>query len=178
MREISTKDLEVGEHVLIDGVEYVAESINDLSCEGCDINSPLHLHCCIPCGNCIMVKVEKQPTEKEYKVEKQDKDTLMTNQQLAEWCAEGCGQWKHSPSNSGTVYHTYWVIEGKEGCFVEDNIVIRPWGTGGWVRPTLKIYQRDCILKRTGPAIMKEIPEMPKGGINLCGLGGRVQSNT
>ena len=68
----------------------------------------------------------------------------MTEIQLAEWCAKGCGLWKHSPSNSGTVYHTYWVIEEKKDCFVGDNIVIRPWGSDDWVEPTVDIYERDC----------------------------------
>lgn len=72
----------------------------------------------------------------------------MTNSQLAEWCAKGCGQWKHNPSNSGTVYHTYWVIEGKENCFVEDNIVIRPWGTHEWIKPTLGIYEKSVEEKK------------------------------
>ena len=179
MREISTKDLEVGEHVLIDGVEYVAKAEEGAGdCKGCDLGNgkPCFL---VPCHNGVIFKrVEKQLQEKEYKVEKQDKDTLMTNLQLAEWLAKGCGQWKHSLSNSGAVYHTYLVIEDKEGCFVEDYVLIRPWGTDEWIKPSLKIYQRDCILKRMGPAIMKEIPEMLNGGINLCGLGGFVQSNT
>ena len=118
MREISTKDLEVGEHVLIDGVEYVAKSNNDFSCEGCDINSPSH--CCIPCGNCVMVKVKKQPTKE------QDKDTLMTNLQLAEWLAKGNGQYKF-----------------RNGYAVGD-ILIRPWGTDEWIKPSLEIYERDC----------------------------------
>lgn len=130
MREISTKKIEVGEHVLIDGVEYVAE---EGDCGDCGYSDICDWVMFCPVGG-KLTKVE----------EKHDKDTPMTNLQLAEWLAKGCGLWKHSPSNSATVYYAYWVIEGKEGCFVEDNILIRPWGTDEWVRPTVAIYERDC----------------------------------
>ena len=143
MREISTEKVKIGEHVLIDGVEYVAEE-NAGYCKGCDLSGCGYCYL-IPCINGLNLKrVKKQPQEKEYKVENQDKDAPMTNLQLAEWLAKGCGQWKHSLSNSGAVYHTYLVIEDKEGCFVEDYVLIRPWGTDEWIRPTMAIYERDC----------------------------------
>lgn len=136
MREISTKNIEIGEHILIDDVEYVAVEGSCGACELGDYSDCDYALFC-PVGG-KLTKVKKQPTDG------QDKDTPMTNLQLAEWLAKGCGLWKHSPSNSGTVYYAYWVIEGKEGCFVEDNILIRPWGTDEWVRPTVGIYERDC----------------------------------
>ena len=68
----------------------------------------------------------------------------MTNRQLAEWCAKGFGQWKHEPSNSGTVYHSYWNIEEVEDDFVGDDIVVRPWGTYEWIEPTKDVYERCC----------------------------------
>jgi len=128
MREISSEKLKIGEHVIIDGVEYIAEDTKEKSCKACALCNSVK--CSVtPCADVILKKVRE--------------DKLMTNRQLAEWCAKGCGQWKHSPSNSGTIYHTYWVIESKESCFVEDNIVIRPWGTYEWVKPTLKIYEKS-----------------------------------
>lgn len=135
MREISTKKIEMGEHVLIDGVEYVAEEGN---CSVCNSNKFLI------CPYTLFCPVDGKLTRVEKSTDEQDKDTPMTNHELAMWCAKGFGQWKHSPSNSGTVYHTYWVMEDKEDCFVEANIVIRPWETDEWIKPTVAIYERDC----------------------------------
>ena len=66
MREISTKDLEVGEHIIVDGVEYVAEE-DDGDCKGCDL-----FHCgrcfLIPCHNEVKLKrVEKQDGLSDFK---------------------------------------------------------------------------------------------------------------
>ena len=65
MREISTKPIEDGEHVMIDGVEYVAEQHGN-DCRGCAFYGG---HDCdnIPCQSFIMCKVEKQPTYRPYK---------------------------------------------------------------------------------------------------------------
>ena len=65
MREILTKPIEDGEHVLIDGVEYVAEHHGN-NCSGCAFYGG---HDCdnIPCQSFIMRKVEKQPTYRPYK---------------------------------------------------------------------------------------------------------------
>ena len=83
MREISTQKVNVGEHVIVDGVEYVAKSSNDFSCKSCDLAGCVHCYL-IPCRNGLNLKrVEKQPTEKEYNVEKQQGHP-MTNLQLAE----------------------------------------------------------------------------------------------
>ena len=59
MREILTKTIELGEHIIVDGVEYVAEE-DDGSCGGCDLD---HCGLCflIPCRNGIKLKrVEEQ----------------------------------------------------------------------------------------------------------------------
>ena len=133
MREILTKTIEVGEYVLVDGVEYVAKSSNDFSCDGCDIKSPSH--CCIPCGSCVMVKVEKQPTKE------QDKDTLMTYLQLVEWLAKGNGLWKFKKSRSSYMNMDISTINESKAV---NGILIRPWGTDEWIKPTLEIYERDC----------------------------------
>ena len=127
MREISTEKIKIGEHVMIDGVEYVAKSDKGYHCKGCDLYNSSY--CAVPCGECVMVKVEKQPTEKEDK-----DDTLMTNLQLAEWLAKGNGQFKFR--NGHTVFSFWDVYEDEEDLPVGD-ILIRPWGTDEWVKPTL-----------------------------------------
>lgn len=45
MREISTEDAKVGEHIIVDGVKYVAEEC-DKDCKGCDLYH---------CGRCFMI---------------------------------------------------------------------------------------------------------------------------
>lgn len=130
MREISTEKIKIGEHVMIDGVEYVAKSDNGYHCKGCDFYNSSY--CAVPCGECVIVKVEKQLV---------DKDTQMTNLQLAEWLAKGNGQFKFR--NGNTVFSFIDVYEDEEDLAV-DGILIRPWGTDEWVKPTLEIYERDC----------------------------------
>ena len=59
MREISTEFLKIGEHIIVDGVEYVAEE-DAGDCEDCDLS---HCERCllIPCHNGVRLKlVEKQ----------------------------------------------------------------------------------------------------------------------
>ena len=66
MREISTEDLKVGEHIIVDGVEYVAKEYDGDCCiVGCGLSNCGHCHL-IPCiGEIILKRVEKQPTEEE-----------------------------------------------------------------------------------------------------------------
>ena len=133
MREISTERIKIGEHVTIDGVEYVTKDDGG-SCRGCAfIGSGVCEH--IPCRQCIMVKVEKQPAKEE------DKDTLMTNHELAEWLAKGNGQYKF---RKGYTECSFLIVEKSEEDLTVDDILIRPWGTDEWVKPTLEIYERDC----------------------------------
>ena len=135
MREISTKKIEIGEHVLIDGVEYVAEEHGG-DCASCDLYNSLHchMHCYIPCGEGVMVKVDKP-------AEIQDKDTPMTNLQLAEWLAKGNGQYRlKGESTEGS----FWMVYEDEEDLAVDSALIRPWGTDEWIKPTVAIYERDC----------------------------------
>lgn len=128
MGEISTKKIEIGEHVMIDGVEYVAKESGN-NCDGCafkESNCEL-----IKCGDCIMVKVEKE-----------DKDTPMTNQQLAEWLAKGHGPAKYRGSRAMFADLTFY--EGEENEVVNEDLFIRPWGTDEWIKPTVEVYKRDC----------------------------------
>lgn len=70
MREILTEDIKVGEHILVDGVEYVAEEPNGRECDSC----ALHNHHCVlvpcDCDNVIFKKadeVNKEPQYRPYK---------------------------------------------------------------------------------------------------------------
>ena len=63
MREISTEKIKIGEHVMIDGVEYVAKSDKGYHCKGCDLYNSSY--CAVPCGDCVMVKVKEQPAKEE-----------------------------------------------------------------------------------------------------------------
>ena len=65
MREISTEKIKVGENVIIDGVEYVAEE-HDLNCSECVFfNSEVCSS--IPCDDVILKKVKKEPEYRPYK---------------------------------------------------------------------------------------------------------------
>ena len=134
MREISTESLKVGEHIIVDGVEYVAK--DGTPCDGCDL---------FDCGRCFLVpcqdglilkRVEKQPTETH------DKDTLMTNLQLAEWLAKGHGQAQFY--DTAAIFSVLTFREGEENEAVNEDLFIRPWNETEWVRPTVGIYRRDC----------------------------------
>ena len=61
MREISTAKIIVGEHIIVDGVEYVAEEY-DANCSECAF---FYSEKCssIPCGDIILTKVEIEPYE-------------------------------------------------------------------------------------------------------------------
>lgn len=66
MREISTENVKVGEHVLIDGVEYVAEEANDRVCDSCALGKS-HKCYLIPCDNVILKRTEKEHQYRPYK---------------------------------------------------------------------------------------------------------------
>lgn len=67
MREISTEEIKVGEHLLIDGVECVVEKYD--GCSECAFNNTKNcdlLPCCTG-GSFSFKKVEKEPTYRPYK---------------------------------------------------------------------------------------------------------------
>ena len=71
MREISTKPIKIGEHVLIDGVEYVAKdmrSVKGLPCRRCDLDSKHNCNGGIPCDG-VYLKEVKKATKKQEKAE-------------------------------------------------------------------------------------------------------------
>lgn len=67
----------------------------------------------------------------------------MTNLQIAEWLAKGNGQWKYKSKTEMYVCTEYMYDIGNENKQPK-NIVIRPWGSDKWVKPTVAIYERDC----------------------------------
>ena len=58
MREISTEGVRLGEHIIIDGVEYVACGGNN-HCAGCSFMGERCAY--VPCGDFILRKVNKEP---------------------------------------------------------------------------------------------------------------------
>lgn len=63
-----------------------------------------------------------------------------TNRELAKWLARGNGEWRHEPSNSGTVYTTYKYNESDADKPITRNlegqdIVIRKWHDKEWHEP-------------------------------------------
>lgn len=69
MREISTEKIKIGEHVLIDGVEYVAENADiEFPCKGCAFeNGPKPCPDFIECEGIVFGKVRKEPKYRPYK---------------------------------------------------------------------------------------------------------------
>lgn len=68
MREIFTENLKIGEHIRIDGVEYVAEEANDRACDSCALAKSNKCYL-IPCDGVILESVDSNwhtgtPTEK------------------------------------------------------------------------------------------------------------------
>lgn len=73
MREISTEKIKIGEHVLIDGVEYMAEEGDE--CDSCPANDGPCLCYLCPIGGHI-VKVKKEPKYRPYED---------TDEMIADW---------------------------------------------------------------------------------------------
>ena len=79
----------------------------------------------------------------------EDKPTLMTNRQLAEWLAKGNGQMvsvneKKQIDSLDFIFTRYNFREREGGDFVGQDIRIRSWDSNEWVMPTVDIYGRDC----------------------------------
>ena len=75
MREISTEKIGIGEHVMIDGAEYVADKADEEDvCKGCALSSAM-TSCSdfIGCDGIIFKKVEKEPEYHPYR----DTDEMM-----------------------------------------------------------------------------------------------------
>lgn len=72
MRELSTERIKIGEHILIDGVEYVAEEGG--GCEECPEGGAVFCGLC-PIGGHI-VRVKKEPKYRPYKD---------TDEMIADW---------------------------------------------------------------------------------------------
>ena len=65
----------------------------------------------------------------------------VTHRVLAEWCAKGHGEWKHSPSSSGMVHTTYDYKEEDANKQITMNkqgqiIMVRHFGDIQWHAPT------------------------------------------
>lgn len=68
MREILTEKIKIGEHVLIDGVEYVANKAHPTEpCKGCDFRNIDSCTDFIECQGIIFNEVKKEPKYRPYK---------------------------------------------------------------------------------------------------------------
>ena len=74
----------------------------------------------------------------------EEEPILMTNRQLAEWIARGNGQYRYA-AHIDDHYLVFVTYKHTENSPVPDDITIRSWGSDEWVRPTVDIYERDCI---------------------------------
>ena len=73
MREISTEKIKIGEHVIIDGVEYVSE---EGSCGGCELDSIEDCDLDFLCpANGKLTRIKKEPVYRPYK----DTDEMMAD---------------------------------------------------------------------------------------------------
>ena len=86
MREISTEKIEIGEHVMINGVEYVAEEGDCASCKtGCDPGTCGGLAVFCPVGG-KLTTVREEPSYRPYR----DTDEL-----IEDWKTRFmAGQWR------------------------------------------------------------------------------------
>ena len=77
--------------------------------------------------------------------------TLMTYRQLSEWMAKGFGEVRqgNGRSYSRVTYLDYWG-EATENNVVSASYEIRYWQTAEWLKPTVAIYQKDCMGHKGG----------------------------
>lgn len=81
----------------------------------------------------------------DYRIKpEEEKPKRMTNRQLAEWLAKGNGEHSYGEGKNDPAF-TYWSYDAEEmNLPVEEEVVIRPWGSDEWIEPTVDIYNRDC----------------------------------
>ena len=76
-------------------------------------------------------------------------EELATHRELAQWCAQGKGEWKHLPSHSGTVYTTYKYNKNLADCYMAEDpttnqlVVVRRWDDKEWRVPTKKYLKGE-----------------------------------
>ena len=69
-------------------------------------------------------------------------EKLMTKRQFAEWLAKSCGE--YSKETLLCCCSVYEYKRGNENDFIGEDMLIRPWDSEEWIKPTYKIYLRDC----------------------------------
>jgi len=80
----------------------------------------------------------------DYRIKPEEKPKKMTNRQLAEWLAKGNGEHSYGEGKDDPAF-TYWSYDQEEmNLPIEEEVVIRPWGSDEWIEPTVDIYERDC----------------------------------
>lgn len=72
-----------------------------------------------------------------------EEDKLMTQRQLAEWLANGNGEFSYETSS---LTFNYWQYsKGDEDKPVGNYFRIRHWRDTEWSKPTRAIYEEDCM---------------------------------
>lgn len=140
MREISTEKIKIGEHFLIDGVEYVAEEGD--GCDSCPTDNYPGFCCLCPNGGHI-VKVKKEPRYRPYKD---------TDEMIADWRERF--KPKDWPSYSMPLIWIIWddmksYIDG----FSRNTVSIR-----GYTRDMDELFREGCTYLDGSPC-GKEVTE-------------------
>jgi len=143
MREISTEKIKIGEHVMIDGVEYVAEKDLKDVCKGCAFeNKEEPCSHFIECEGLIYVKVNKEPKYRPYED---------TEEMIADWKGRFKKNW------SETSMPLIWVIWDDTKSFIDgfskNEVSIR-----GYYRTMDGLFKAGCTYLDGSPC-GKEVTE-------------------
>lgn len=105
----------------------------------------------IAVGKLTSIANEKEPFQKNNECSweclypytyEEPPEKLMTKRQFAEWLAKSCGE--YSKETLSCCYSVYEYKRGNENDFIGEDMLIRPWDSEEWIKPTYKIYLRDC----------------------------------
>ena len=106
MREISTEKIKIGEHVLIDGVEYVAHKADkDDVCKGCAFNDISTCSQFIECDGIIFKEAKKEPMYRPYND---------TDEMIADWME------RFGTYDTKVVMPPIWLMCGETRSMVTD----------------------------------------------------------
>lgn len=145
MREISTEKIKIGEHVLIDGVEYVAENAElESPCKGCAFeNGPKPCPDFIECDGIVFVKVKKEPKYRPYND---------TDEMIADWKERfNAKDW---PSYSMPLI---WVKDGNDDKFLVTDYFDDSVGLFSCNETLIELFENHTYLD--GSPCGKEVTE-------------------
>ena len=76
------------------------------------------------------------------KEEKEVKKSFMTNEQLAELLVKGYGVVRFGKNGYVMSGHVYTESSKNRTIQESEHIMIRPWGSDEWVKPTVDVYEK------------------------------------